>query len=246
FPHEIQLLKRKTMTDGAGQIRCVSRLAYHAAMKEGRLNDLENKIKHIFSASGDSFSSSMRVMIVSSLAGGTGAGIFLQTALYLRELLEESYNKSTVLIRGAFILPDVLIHTKTIPENQWDNVRSNAYACFKELDAITKNADRQTMGNITTSIEFEYRPDQKDQDGQQNYVISSKHLPYDFCFLYDYLSTKGEQINQLEHYIDQMVNTTYLQLFSPLSSVHFSVEDNFILTLIEGLGGNRYCGAGTS
>ena len=246
FPHEIQLLKRKTMTDGAGQIRCVSRLAYHAAMKEGKLDELEDKIKHIFSASGDSFSSSMRVMIVSSLAGGTGAGIFLQTALYLRELFEESYNKSTVLIRGAFILPDVLIHTKTIPENQWDNVRSNAYACFKELDAITKNADSQTMGNITTSIEFEYRPEQKDQDGQQNYVISSKHLPYDFCFLYDYLSTKGEQINQLEHYIDQMVNTTYLQLFSPLSNVHFSVEDNFILTLIEGLGGNRYCGAGTS
>jgi len=246
FPHEIQLLKRKTMTDGAGQIRCVSRLAYHAAIKDGKLDDLETKISKIFSASGDTSASSIRVMIVSSLAGGTGAGIFLQTALYLRELFEVNYNKSTVIVRGAFLLPDVLIHTKVLPENQWENVRANAYACFKELDAITKNADRQTMGNVTTSIEFEYKPGQTDQDGQQNYVISSNHLPYDYCFLFDYLSLKGEQINNFEHYIDQMANTTYLQLFSPLTDGIFSVEDNQILSLISGLGGNRYCGAGTS
>jgi len=244
FPHEIKLLGKKTMTDGAGQIRCVSRLAYRAAMEDGRLSDLERQITHIFTARGERAVSSVRIMIVSSLAGGTGAGIFLQTALYLRELLETRFDKTSVLVRGAFLLPDTLMNA--LPVNQLDNVRVNAYACLKELDAIIRNASTQTSGMHGVSIEFEYRPRQVDLEGRQNYVITGEHLPYDFCFLYDYLTAKGEQIGNLSHYIEQMVKTIYLQLFSPLSKKNFSVEDNFILELIGERGANRYCGAGTA
>jgi len=246
FPHEIELLKRKTMTDGAGQIRCVSRLAYRSAMKAGKLDKLEQDISKMFKSSGSKNVSSVRVMIVSSLAGGTGAGIFLQTALYLREILEKQLDKISVIIRGAFLLPDVLVYTKTVPENQWDYIRTNAYACFKELDAITKSADRQSMGDQTVSIEFEYRPDQVDIEGRQEHIITKDHLPYDYCFLYDYLTVRGEQIENYNHYLDQMINTIYLQLFSPIRKKQFSVEDNNIRDLIGERGGNRYCGAGTS
>jgi len=246
FPHEIQLLKRKTMTDGAGQIRSVSRLAYHAAMRDGKLNDLEKQIGKVFKPKGEKNDPSVRIMIVSSMAGGTGAGIFLQTALYLRELLEKKLKKNSVLVRGAFLLPDILVHTNTIPDNQSNSVRTNAYACFKELDAITKIADNQSIGHQTVNLEFEYRPDQVDVEGRQAFTITKDHLPYDFCFLYDYLTNRGEQIEKKEYYIEQMVMTIYLQLFSPISNQNFSIEDNFILDLIKGRGGNRYCGAGSS
>ncbi len=244
FPHEVKLLGKKTMTDGAGQIRCVSRLAYRAAMEDGKLRDLERQITNIFAARGERAVSSVRIMIACSLAGGTGAGIFLQTALYLRELLETEFDKTSVLVRGAFLLPDTL--KNALPGKQLDNVRVNAYACLKELDALLRNANDQTASGSGVSIEFEYRPNQVDLEGRQDYVITSEHLPYDFCFLYDYLTSKREQIGNLTHYIEQMTNTIYLQLFSPLSKKNFSVEDNFILELIGEQGANRYCGAGTA
>ena len=246
FPHEIELIKRKTMVDGAGQIRCVSRLAYLAAMKERRLEELDKKIGDIFVARGDKNFSSVRVMIVTSLAGGTGAGIFLQTALYLRDLFKNKLGKESVLVRGAFLLPDVLVHTYTVPEDQWEDIRSNAYACFKELDAITKSAYKQLSGLQTVNIEFEYRPDQIDHEGRRDFLITKENLPYDFCFLFDYLSLKGEHINSLDNYLNQMISSIYIQLFSPISDENFSIEDNLILQLIKGKGSNRYCAAGTS
>ena len=46
--------------------------------------------------------------------------------------------------------------------------------------------------------------------------------------------------------MEQMANTIYLQLFSPMSANHFAQEDNQIQQLAESSGKGRYCGAGTA
>lgn len=245
FPHNIQILHRKTLTDGAGQIRCVSRLAYHASIQRGGLNNLRQKLSTIFRASGEDTVSSVRIIIVSSMAGGTGSGIFLQTALYLREILAKDFGREAVIVRGAFLLPDTLVQSNVLDKSEWENVRANGYACFKELNAITKAASSGGAGSSTT-IELEYKPGQQDGQGRQNHEITHDKLPYDFCFLYDYEDDKGHNLGDFSHYLKQMSNTLYLQLFSPLSGPHFSEEDNFIISLIENHGLNRYCGAGVS
>ncbi len=244
FPFEQSEVLRKSLTDGAGQIRVVSRLAYRAAMESGKLNKLHSSINHIFSETGGETSSSARVMIVCSIVGGTGAGIYQQTAMYLRDVLEYDFRRKNVLIRGAFILPDTLVLTNVIRGDEVQNIRANAYASIKELNSITKNASSGT--EMKTNIELEYKPNQVDMQGRLDHVITSRNLPYNFCFMFDFENTEKNNLKFFPNYINQVARSTYLDLFSPMSNDRFSKQDNQILSLIAQNGMSRYCGAGVS
>ena len=246
FPHEQTEVQRKSLTDGAGQIRAVSRLAYRAAMESGKLGNLHGSINHIFRETGAESSSSARVMIVSSLVGGTGAGIFLQTAMYMRDLLELDFHRKNVLIRGAFLLPDTLVLTNVIQGDEIENLRANAYASVKELNAITRNAATDENIRHKVAIELEYKPNQVDAHGRLNHLITSRNLPYNFCFMFDFENTEKNNLKYFPNYIMQVARTTYLDLFSPMTNDRFSKQDNQILSLIEREGMSRYCGAGVA
>ncbi|OLO40830.1 hypothetical protein BTR23_04995 [Alkalihalophilus pseudofirmus] len=239
-------LRKKTMTEGAGQIRSVSRLAFRAAMGEGKMNSLWEGIDSIFPVNSDAMTYGVRVIIISSMVGGTGSGIFLQVAMYLREMLERKFGHSSVLVRGAFLLPDVLVRTNTLDEREWESVRANGYASLKELNAITMSAANQLASETDVTIDLEYRPNQVDLEGRTTHAITERQLPFDFAFLYDYENLRGQHLNSVSHYIDQMARTIYLQLFSPISAKHFSQEDNQILEIIRSEGQGRYCGAGAA
>ena len=248
FPDDIRELHRKNLTEGAGQVRCISRLAYRAAIDNNRLAPLTQQIAGILSAAADNEITSIRVMVVSSLAGGTGAGVFLQVALYVRELLETAFNRQNVIVRGAFLLPDILVGPGVIKDSlQVPNVRSNGYACLKELDAITRvasGANGKSSDSVT--IELEYRPRQVDLEGRLDHAITDRHLPYDWCFLFDYENTAGQNLGSFPTYLEQVARAVHAQLFSPMAPNHFSQEDNQILELVLHHGTSRYCGAGVA
>lgn len=238
-------IKRKSLADGAGQIRMLSRLAYRAAIESGKLENIKQKIRELFRTHGEVEISNIRVMIVCSLSGGTGAGMFLQTALYLNDFLTRECHMNRVLIRGSFLLPDILIKSNTIDPTEIENVKTNAYACMKELDAITQNANfNNDINNVT--IELEYKPNQTDAAGRQNYAITAEHLPYKFVFLCDFENSAGENIGSFNNYKHQVSKSIFLQLFAPTSNNLFSVEDNRILNLVEHQGRSRYCGSGVA
>ncbi len=56
-------------------------------------------------------------------------------------------------------------------------------------------------GGVT--IELEYRPDQVDEDGRTNHTIKQHHLPYNYCFLYDYENLHGHHLHNLSDYMEQ-------------------------------------------
>lgn len=245
FP-ENRFLDKKTMTEGAGQIRSVSRLAFRAAMEDKKFTDLEESIRAIFPVNSDRMIYGVRVIIITSLVGGTGSGIYLQVAMYLRWLLATKFNQSSVLIRGAFLLPDVLVETNTLDHREWESVRANGYASMKELNAITQSALGDAAADNGVNIELEFRPGQEDLQGRSAHAVTREQLPYEFCFLYDYENTNGQNLPSVKEYLHQISQTIYLQLFSPISSKHFSQEDNQILEMINSEGKGRFCGAGTS
>ncbi|MGR5874258.1 tubulin-like doman-containing protein [Bacillus pacificus] len=81
----------------------------------------------------------MRVIIVTSLAGGTGSGMFLQIALYLREMLRKktaaSQHFNTRCISNAGCVSE---DARTVScERVWKQLQANGYASLKELHAIT-------------------------------------------------------------------------------------------------------------
>src|SRR6056297_812698 len=69
-------LRRKRMTDGAGQVRAVSRLAYLSAIEAKKMRELRESIRDLKRNSSSTLASTMRVFLIGSLAGGTGSGMF--------------------------------------------------------------------------------------------------------------------------------------------------------------------------
>ena len=233
-------LLHKTLTEGAGQVRPVSRLAYRAAMSDGKLESFEQDLRKILSAQPTALETSLRVMIVCTLMGGTGAGMFLQTALFLREYFEDELGLDSYLIRGAFVLPDVLLQPKAIrSQTQRTNIQANAYACLKELGALS-------AAGADVDVDLEYKPKQVDVKGNPDLSVMSGVAPIKFSVLHDFFRKDGSNLGSMNACLRQVAKTTFLQLFSPISAKQFSEEDNEIIGLIEGGGLNRYAGAGVA
>lgn len=239
FQDDQQEILEKTLTDGAGQIRSVSRLGFLAAIEEHQLKNIRDQFDKLFQVCSDQHLGSLRIMIVSSLAGGTGAGIFQQVALMLKDLAERRTHSLKINVRGAFVMPDILVRCDVIPPGQHENVQANGYACFKELDALNSNFVGMPVG-IDQPLELEFSV------FGGTTVIPVGKRPYEFAFLYDFENTRGQNLAAFDHYVQQVIKSTYLQLFSPMSNNQFSVEDNEIISFTEGKSRNRYGGTGVS
>lgn len=123
------------MLNGAGQIRAISRLAGLASQEGGSFRVLDEEIRRILRLKGDENSGNLTVMIVGSITGGTGAGLFLQMPFYIRHLLKHEANLDAVIIRGMFVGPDITANVQPSKINE-DAVRVNGYTCLKELNAF--------------------------------------------------------------------------------------------------------------
>lgn len=237
FPNH-NILMGKTPTEGAGQVRAISRLAFEEAIREGRLGALEKAIEELFFLDGASSPQAVRVMIVSTLAGGTGSGIVLPVALYTRHFLETRFRKSASIIRGFFLLPEIMFGNKSYEER--NSLCCNAYASIRELDAFMRRGDGALAGTQYRDLKIEL-PD----PGSGSYV-DYPVSPFNFCFLYDKRNTDDLQLKSFEDYIEHAANTIYAQCVSGMSNRSNSDEDNAIKSLIKSNGRNRFCGAGSS
>lgn len=234
FPTEHQSLLKTKFSDGAGQVRAISRLAYLDAIGCGKLRELEKKLGEFSEVNGMDYDD-VRVMIVCSIAGGTGSGIFLQTGLFLKDYFN-SRGKG-VTVRGAFLLPDIFAKNGISTGSRVKNMYANGYACLKELDAIIKS----TMGNgqeENVNIQLAYKPEMADEKVTFN--------PYDFVFLYDYENVDGKHLGSFEHYIDQISKALYLQLFSDIAGASDSDEINMLVNIVENDGRARYASSGVA
>ena len=229
------LVEKMQMLNGAGQIRAVSRLALRSAMKAGKLNSVSAVKERLFKLGSGTSEKGLRVMIVSSMMGGTGSGMFLQIPLYIREIFESQYNTDKIEIQGTFILPDVL--KGSITPEQTENVYANAYASMKELNAMI-----MSLGGDGSSINLEYKPNQLNSEGMRD--IALKDWPYDYCYFYDKEDTKGRVLSGFKDYISMIENNLYLQVFGPISDRMYSNFINEMRGTIRKNGRNIYGGIG--
>ncbi len=162
------LLYQKTITEGSGQVRAVSRLAFEDSLLR---NHFQRLLDSTYKLALDCFKNNydMRVSIVTSLTGGTGAGIFIQVALMIRKFISKSFPTLNVTIQGDFILPANFLFCPFYSERR--NMENITYSSLMELNAINECL----LNNIPT-LEFNF-------DFENNNTIDC--LPYDYCFLYD-------------------------------------------------------------
>lgn len=233
-----EMLNRKALTEGAAQVRAISRLAFDTTLKGGNLDALHRAIDQLFRIDKDQEEQALRVIIASSLAGGTGSGLILPVAMYLANFLRTKYPKAKAITRGFFIQPDVFFTVISATEEQ-QNLQVNAYAAVRELDAFLMKADN-TLPPEYQNLAFEFP-----SVGSDGITIVNA-MPYDFCFLFDANNTSGGALDSFASYKDHAATCIYTQSLGPMSKKSNSREDNVLREVIKHDGRNRYAGAGAS
>lgn len=244
------ILNKKPLTEGAGQVRAISRLAFEMTLREGRMRPLHDAIESLYRLDENYHEQALRVTVVSSLCGGTGSGIILPIGLYLRSYLEKAFRVKDLIIRGFFLLPEVFYDVCRGADEK-EALRANAYATLRELDTfimrgISKD-DRKTDNYLperyknVKALEFELPA-----DGIEGRYEDYNVLPYDFCFLFDGKNRRRLSLNNHNQYRDHAANCIYAQSIGATGPKSNSNEDNKIRELMIGQGRNRYAGAGCS
>lgn len=233
-----EMMNRKTLTEGAAQVRAISRLAFDTTLKGGNLRPLHEAIDQLFRIDKDQEEQSLRVIITSSLAGGTGSGLLLSVAMYLANYLKDKFPKAKAITRGFFVQPDVFY--KVIPgSEEQQNLQVNAYAAVRELDAFLMKGDN-TLPEQYKNLKFEFPR----VGGEGVEIINA--MPYDFCFLFDAKNKEGGSLATFDSYLDHAATCIYTQSIGPMSKKSNSREDNVLREVIKNDGRNRYAGAGAS
>ena len=233
------ILNSKTLTEGAGQVRAISRLALDTAIRAGNMEPLHTAIEDLYKLEEEQSDQALRVIIVSSLAGGTGSGLILPVALYIKNFLATKFQQSANITRGFFILPEVFYEVIR-GQSERNNLKCNAYATLRELDAFLMKGDSTLPDKYADTVKLEFP---RVGSGEfEEYNIR----PYDFCFLFDAQNTEGKKLNDFNQYLDHAANCIYSQSIGPMNKRSNSSEDNTIRELCAESGRNRYAGAGSS
>lgn len=195
-----------SVLNGARQLRPLGRLGFFHAYGtiQRQLNALSAKIlsqrawqeTHTTHHIQVDAQNGMQVMIVSSLAGGTGSGMLLDTAFLIRHMFE-AQNPDLV---GYLMLPPVF--SPTIKDSE--PIYANAYAALKELEFYSMRKDLRdgqaeqqlaTSGRITSIHDFVV---DWDNTGTPQRIAGP---PFNTCYLINNQTMRGGQIGP-EHKTD--------------------------------------------
>lgn len=243
FPNN-KTMYSKTVSEGAGQVRAISRLALNATIKTGEIQKLYKAIDNLFLKDGEDLKQALRVVIVSSAAGGTGSGIAMTVGMLIREYLHRHYREKSLIIRGLLLLPGVM-DTVIKTETERESLRRNGYATIKEINGFMIKASgfcdsRRDLARFD-DLHIDVPNATKGRDRLEN-------LPFDFCFLLDRVGKSQESMQTLEQYKVFAARSLYEQNIGPMQKGAFSMEDNIIKEFANGdnIGRNRFGGIGAS
>jgi len=201
-------LYRKTLSEGAGQVRAISHLAFVTAMKRGQLAQLDEAIYDLYKLESTGTKQVLRVTIISSLAGGTGSGLILPVSMYIRQFLKTKIQIPGNITRGFFILPEIIYNS--VPSETMRNAfRANAYAVLRELNAFVLKADENLPERYKNKVKLEF-PKIGSNDFEEYDV-----LPMDFCFMFDAQNINGSKLTSTEQYLDHAATCIYAQAIGP-------------------------------
>lgn len=230
-------LNTMPLNSGAAQVRMASRLAMMSAINEGKFAPIDNAITQLMSTNpARKKGNDIKIHIISSLAGGTGAGTFLQVAYYVKNAMRE-HGAEAPRVNGYFILADVLCDDSNcgLDQTQKENTRSNTYACIKELIAFS-SSDRDSG---LKKIEFEYKLGQRDKGLPAD-------APYNVYYMIDYNGADGGNLTKHDRYYDQLISYVFLNAFSDVGDNYRQLAINQIRQQIESDGKKKFASIGVS
>ncbi|MEI8195374.1 MAG: tubulin-like doman-containing protein [Phycisphaerae bacterium] len=189
YPHyawfDLQKLENlKSVTDGAGTVRQMARLAFwqhYTTIREkieAQINALRNDsvATYMRTHHGIQLDEGITVYIVAGLAGGTSSGLWLDTAYLVQKVLKDMGIAGVNHIVGYGILPQAF---KDLPGT---NSLANGYAVLKELNYFSY---RYAPTNQLASVYGEPTWDADYLRDNINRVSFKRQAPFEFCYLLD-------------------------------------------------------------
>ena len=228
-------IRQMSLLPGAGQIRMLSRLAFAGALTDGlKLAQIDNAVLGIATQDNRSdFQGHVNVLLVGSVAGGTGSGMFLQAALLLGARIRA--RGMTPEVRGLFLLPDIPVLAARLPVQQVPATRANGYAALRELHAIRMT----TSGQTDRPVRFEY---------QMGEGLKPDAVPFASVVLMDFETQTGSNLGRgIDGYKELAAKAAYTLLFTPLGSTFQSGIVNEVRQRLEAAatgGDNSFAGVG--
>jgi hypothetical protein len=198
----------QAITAGAGQVRARGRLALFARSRNiitaiNRAIDGVRQIKNQKLAYREEFRVSDRggveVYIVSSLAGGTGSGMFLDIAFIARSFVDALSN-----ITGVFIMPGGF---RRFPGTAL--VKPNAYAALKEIERFSNLAARDSF-----SIDYGI------------HKLEVTRPPFDLSYLIDNVNQAGRIVTSLHDILEAVATGIYVLINSQIGIDADNIVDN--------------------
>ncbi|MEM7531547.1 MAG: tubulin-like doman-containing protein [Chloroflexota bacterium] len=214
-------LPPQTVSEGAAMNRLLGRLAffYHFQKIHERLEPEIMRLRHlklmdrqVVSDSGDTIgeigsSQSMNVFLVSSLCGGTGAGVFIDMAYVIRSICRRIVAQDdAIFMNGVLALPSVF---RTV--QQRTKIEANAKSCLDDLDTLMVNGFSEVYPR-ETRVSFPYT------------------RPFDVCYLVDSINTAGNTLSGLDELAPMLANSIFLQISSQMGPAALSRWVNIFST----------------
>lgn len=232
------------ISKGASQCRFKSRLCFARFLSSGA-SDLQNLLVEMTPPGFATENNRLRVVIVSSIAGGTGAGTFIQMALYIRKFFRDL--KQSAEIIGILSCPDLY---RNLAKNDTERVSmyANAYAAIRELNAMNlatnptsdplapeegaNGNQRGTVGHLQgygDNIHMKLRSksegvlfDSTDAD----FRLDESAKPFDLIYFVDKANERGGILRDIHEYYRVMADIAFTRLYSPLNGIIESGESN--------------------
>ena len=196
--------------NGSGTVRMAGRVQLYYRFEEftrrfrqaqDRLLGTTNTVRAIHTAARrDIFvSSSVSVYVVSSLCGGTGAGIYYDVLGYL----DNAYAAYNPNIKGYLFLPSVFEQFESEKGFDISRLQANAFSCIRELDHLLSPQSLRE-----SPVRFEW-------PGHAGYTVL--HPPLHRCYLIDRYNKDGKSLSGLDDACAMVANAIATEIGSPLA-----------------------------
>jgi hypothetical protein len=149
------------------------------------------------------------VIVVSSVCGGTGAGMFLDVGYLLSSLWKRKWSRFNTKVCTLLALPSVFAEISQGTER----IRSNAYASVKELDHFMNK-------DVYGDPERAFRTDYPYVEPAESYPFA----PFDRVFLFD--NGNGRVSISSSQVFEMMARYVYLMACGELAQDYNSIDNN--------------------
>jgi hypothetical protein len=200
---------------GAGLMPVVGRAAFHLNAPQV-YNNLQRALRDLQAMpaqpGGQPLTEEYRIYVCGSVAGGTGAGAFLETAVLIRHV----FNSLKFRLIGVAALPEAF--APTLRGQQLDaQSRGNAYAVLKELQYLQ---DGPVHWNDPETFTFQY------QLGGDVRTITLNERPFHILYVVDNQNQHGGALRNLTDIYEMVAQQLSVEIGSPFGSKFASAQAN--------------------